>query len=249
MEAENIQLSAKARTIETELTQAKTDQQAAKERLVAVEQHLKDTSERFEKAKEKERELRELLAAVSNREEEVRVGLGEDAGPEGVPIESTPSVFISFTPEQPGLTQAVEALAASSPSPVPEPRPAARKSDPDWGSMVGDAEPRSEELDLDVSIEDDLSPPPVAAAPDSPPMPRVEFEAKLRRNQPLRRSSRYDTFEPRDEMERVTKTLLKDALHMSQLMVAGRGQITPPQLVEVLYALHVAGVVDYAESA
>ena len=279
---------AEAQTLRDELSQLRNDGATSGRRVAALEQQVKDLTAKNEKLKEKERELRDLIAAaVTTSPEEAPVSQpppSRAAPPEparapaaAVPAEDGPllqssaSVYVSI--DEDGRDEAPAPDAS-----MVRPQSVARvveESLDDWGSQVFDGgeqtitveeesipappapisihisssplpqsvpESMASSEGFDVSLDEDVD---LGDADSS--LPRTEFEARLRRNAALAKLKAYSSYVPKEPLERTVMDLLKESEHMSKLMVAGRGIITPAQLVDVLYTLHQAGVVGYAE--
>ena len=59
----------------------------------------------------------------------------------------------------------------------------------------------------------------------------------------LARTDRFESHRTDEELEKKVMGLLEAGTRLSALMVLGRGLVTPPQLLEILFKLHQAGVV------
>ncbi|MBX7099516.1 MAG: hypothetical protein K1X89_17505, partial [Myxococcaceae bacterium] len=126
--------------------------------------------------------------------------------------------------------------------PPPSPRPPPPMAGPLPSELMPPApppppppEPASE--DLSVEIEEE----PAAS------MSRADFEKKLRANAVLKRSPNFSSHVPRDPNEEAVMGLLEAADRFTELMVLGRGKVTPPQLLDALHALYQAGALTFPE--
>ena len=94
-------------------------------------------------------------------------------------------------------------------------------------------------LDLHVTVEDELEP--------VPPLDRKAFEQKLRNNLPLVKTARFEGHEARGDDERNVMALLEAGERFSELIVLGRGVVTPPGLIEALLRLAEAGAIGFKD--
>ncbi len=104
----------------------------------------------------------------------------------------------------------------------------------------------SEELAV-ASVTIDSAPSAAAPAPVATVANRSDFERRLRGNEPLTKTPRFDSHAPRDDRERSVLGLLQAGGRFSELMVLGRGVVAPAELIEALYTLCSAGVVRFED--
>lgn len=78
---------------------------------------------------------------------------------------------------------------------------------------------------------------------------RTEFERRLRSNEELVKTARFDHHRPSDETEGRVRGLVQAAGRFSDLMVLARGLVTPAQLLNLLFRLHQGGALDFRPSA
>lgn len=290
-EAEAALLADRLRTADAELAGLKADGGSNARRVASLEQQLKDAQARNERLKEKERELRGLLAAISSKEEEVVVHSGD--------YEPQPSVVISVPNPSPPAPSPATAPAAVPPAVPPPPPPApmaatatagatsgpsrapiaSSESIDNWAMAIGaDAEePVSVEEVSDEDLAAGSSPSSLAeavraseavqASSDSTididfeeegaadvsgatfkTLARDDFELALRKNTTLRKHPSLNGYAAEGPASRTVLNLLETYDHLSQLMVAGRELVSPAQIVDVLYALHEAGHLDFKPS-
>lgn len=269
-EAEATHLADRVRTAEGELAALRADGGSNARRVASLEQQLKDAQARNERLKEKERELRGLLAAISSKEEEVVVHTG-DYEPQpsvviSVPNPSPPAPAASPTTAPPPAAAAAPAApAVTGPMPVaPSPAPlASSESIDNWAMAIGDAEPAapapkpapaaspleeavvaSSDSTIDIDLDEDAAAEVVAFQVLS----RDDFELALRKNATLRKHASINGYSPEGPASRTVINLLESHDHLSQLLVAGRELVSPGQIVDVLFALHEAGHLDFKPS-
>lgn len=229
LEAQLAEQVARQASFDAELKSLRTQNTALMARAGQAERAGQEAGARLERMRIKERELRALLAAVGSpgkaEEDEVVI---KDEAPAAAPDPDPVTVPAMFALQPPRSSDTAvefatpEAVAPSTPVELPE-------------FDVAEAE----EVDLSISM--DSSP---GRAPFET-LSRAEFEKRLRANEELTRTPRFDSHEPRDAEEKDVKGLLEAGLRFSELMVLGRGLVTPPQLLEVLFRLHEVGVITY----
>ncbi len=249
----NEQLSRQT-TFDAELRALRTENTSLSHRLTHAEAAGKDATGRLERLKTKERELRELLAAVSARAVPAPGSADRaEADPDEVviengsstPPEQTEAVAAALgAPDAVGLPQASAPVAPAEPqtatmpqtAAVPEPAGAPRASLP----------PSEEDLpEFDLNEDVDLSAEFPPAAADYPVITASEFERRLRANDELKKMAGFDDLRTGDDGMQKVKGLLEAGERFSELMVLGRGVVTPPQLLELLFKLHQAGVLTF----
>jgi hypothetical protein len=103
-------------------------------------------------------------------------------------------------------------------------------------------------LSVDVEVDEPIAEPPpeppaaVEKAPD-----RGRFEIRVRANEPLARSANFGSHSPRNSQEEIVVGLMQASDRFSDLMVLGRGRLSPAELLDTLFALYTEDVVSFSE--
>lgn len=87
---------------------------------------------------------------------------------------------------------------------------------------------------------------PVPSAP-RPVVDRSSFERRLRDNDLLSKTPKFDQHAPRDDRERSVLGLLQAGERFSELIVLGRGVVAPAELIDALFTLSSVGVIRFDE--
>lgn len=209
-------------TFDTELRSLRGENAALASKLHQAEQAVTDAARRLDRQKIKERELRALLAAVSGRGEAPRA---ED---DEVVFEEVP-----VGPSPPG---------------APPPPPPVELPPIDWAVPPAGQPPVEESLPQEFDVDEEpieVDEEPSAPQPTIPALSMADFEKRVRANAELKKGPGFDDHQSSDEVVNKVKGLLEAAGRFTELMVLGRGVVTPPELLEVLYKLHVAGVITF----
>lgn len=222
-----------------EATTAKAEVAALERRTSQLEAAAKEANARAERQRLKERELRELLAVVSSRGDDVVVVDDPEHEPGTIeppaPPAATPAV--REEPAPPAATPLGEELAVpgaggSSPSLVAAVTREISAAEPQLASEPAASSPSALTMDVDV----DLS--------ESEPAGRLDLEQRVRANGALKRTSLFDKHQPGNPAVADVMGLLEAGSHFSELMVLGRGKVTPGQIVEALLELLEAGALN-----
>jgi uncharacterized protein (TIGR02266 family) len=215
LEAQVKEHAARQATFDTELKALRLENVSLTARVSQSDKALKDANERIEKARRTERELRELLSSVSSRP-------------------AAPAPAARAAPPQTEVTIDLDEPADALP-----PAAALRPADefPDFDVQ--------EDLDAPLSLPPPPPPPPPPRIGGSQTLTAPEFEKRLRANAELKKTPTFDDHVCNDDAMNKVKGLLEAGERLTELMVLGRGLVTPPQLLEVLFKLHVAGVIVF----
>ena len=245
-----------AERLEQELSQARIELTAMTKRASAAETAAKDALSKAERSKLKERELRELMQMVTSKTPSA-AAVADDV----VEFDERPSSPSQASTSPSVSVSTVESFIEMEP---PSSMPSVAISFESGDSMVPEepAMPSGIELLVDVDVEEAaLPPPPPMPSPPPPPMPsppppqaleapvvdRSTFEKRLRGNEPLTKTGRFDSHAPRDDREKSVLGLLQAGGRFSELMVLGRGVVAPAELIDALYTLLAANVVRFEE--
>jgi uncharacterized protein (TIGR02266 family) len=211
-------------------------------RLAQLETANAEGAARLEKARLRERELRELLAMVAAKGDDAVV-VSEDEAPTESPaplqlvqqvevsgevVHSSPSLIVS-------LSSAIDHAEPEAP-PAVLPAPQAHVSDADLPVPLEALPPSSGSAEIAVEIEE---------TPDASAAPTHEaFERRVRSNERLRKSARFVEARPGHALAQEVWGYLDAAERFAELMVLCRGKIAPPQLMATLVELLEAGAVE-----
>ncbi len=251
LESAHAAATAKAERLEHEVAQLRGELTATTKRAVSAEAAAKDAQGKAERSKLKERELRELMQMVTNKSPAAAPSGGDDV----VEFDERPSAASPSSTSPSVIVSTVESFTDLE---VPSSMPSVAISfDSSESSAVEEpAMPSGIELSVDVDVEESPPPPPDESPPPPPPealepqapaVDRSTFEKRLRGNEPLGKTDRFDSHSPRDDRERSVLGLLQAGGRFSELMVLGRGVVAPAELIDALYTLLSANVVKFEE--
>jgi DNA repair exonuclease SbcCD ATPase subunit len=210
-----------------EVVKAKADLEAERARVKSLERALTDERAKTEQARAREREVRKLLAMVSDKAAEGEVPAAEEAmaAHPDEPL-SVESEMGNLDEEEPAVGEIAEQSAApteENPFDV-EPAPE-KKEEPALGSGL--------EVDFDIAFQepgstDDLS----------------EFTDKLRKAAKIVRTERYSAHTPTDPTEILVFDLLTRVETLEDLEKWTQGRVTTEKLVEICHDFHVRSLIQ-----
>jgi len=249
---------------EQELVSARGELAALTKRATSAETAAKEATTRADRSRTKERELRDLMAMVTGKpqasSEESVVFEERNAAPAVPPPPASAPVAAQpiQPPPAPASSPPTETDIDLELPPMPS-MPSVSISFDSLESSVSAFQEASStsgiELTVDVDVDeasDDApetieEPAQPEAAEEAPPADRAGFERRLRGNEPLGKTEKFDTHTPRDDRERSVLGLLQAGGRFSELMVLGRGVVAPAELIDALFTLCSAGAIRFEE--
>jgi Tfp pilus assembly protein PilZ len=147
---------------------------------------------------------------------------------------------------RPGVDQVTAIDLAMAEPPLPLELPVPDPVDAPAGEAPFEASFDSGSVDLSVTIDlDDEPAPERSPSAASNPARQGEYERRLRANEALVKTANFDAYRARTEQETKVKGLLEAGCRFSELMVLGRGTVTPPELLASLVVLLDGGAVRF----
>jgi uncharacterized protein (TIGR02266 family) len=233
----------KLERVEREAANARAELTAATKRATVAEAAAKEAQAKAERSRAKERELRDLLTIVTGKSP-----AGGSAADDVVVFDEKPSMPPPTSTSPSVIASEFEEPALELETPESMPSVAISFEHLETGDSDFAPSPSGIELSVDVDVDESPAPPaPPVTLPAEPGLDRSTFERKLRGNEPLTKTDRFDTHAPRDEREQSVLGLLQAGGRFSELMVLGRGVVAPAELIDALYTLLTASIIRFEE--
>jgi hypothetical protein len=212
-----------------EVVKAKADLEAERARVKSLERALADERAKTEQARAREREVRKLLAMVSDKAAEGEVPAAEEA------MAAHPDEPLSVESEMGNLDEedpvvgeiAEESAAPPEENPFDVEPPPEKKEDPALGSGL--------DVDFDIAFQE----------PGPPEDENLSsFADKLRKAAKIVRTERYSAHTPTDPTEILVFDLLTRVETLEDLEKWTHGRVTTEKLVKICHDFHVRSLIQ-----